>query len=41
MIPYALGQHVEFKKLGPRLGELDHKNIGNTNSNEFMKKIIN
>ena len=40
MIPYGLGQHVEFKKgLGPNLGELNPENIINTNSDDFVKKL--
>ena len=40
MIPYGLGQHVEFKKgLGPNLGELDPENIINT-KNRIILVII-
>jgi len=40
MIPYGLGQKVEFKKgIGPILGEINLKNIINTNPNNFVKKL--
>ena len=39
MIPYGLGQQVEFKKgNGPILGNLDLDKIINSNSTEFIKK---
>ena len=42
MIPYGLGQKVEFKKgIGPSLGEVNIEKILNTNQNDFIKiKII-
>ena len=40
MIPYGLGQEVEFKKgYGPALGKIDLEKIINTNSEDFIKKI--
>jgi len=40
MIPYGLGQEVEFKKgYGPALGKIDLERIINTNSEDFIKKI--
>ena len=40
MIPYGLGQEVEFKKgYGPILGKIDLDKIINTNSEDFLKKI--
>ena len=40
MIPYGLGQSVEFKKgEGPLLGNLDLDDIINTNKTKFIKKI--
>tara|TARA_B100001057_G_scaffold35717_1_gene32315 strand:- start:389 stop:1390 length:1002 start_codon:yes stop_codon:yes gene_type:complete len=40
MVPYGLGQQVEFKKnFGPILGELSLKNISKTKVLEFSKKI--
>tara|TARA_A100001011_G_C14302839_1_gene841657 strand:- start:2270 stop:3277 length:1008 start_codon:yes stop_codon:yes gene_type:complete len=40
MIPYGLGQSVEFKKgEGPLLGNLDLDEIINTNKTKFIKKI--
>ncbi len=40
MVPFALGQEVEFvKNMGPRLGELDLKLLTNDNKNSFIKKL--
>tara|TARA_B100002051_G_scaffold225227_1_gene220525 strand:+ start:511 stop:1521 length:1011 start_codon:yes stop_codon:yes gene_type:complete len=40
MIPYGLGQKVEFKKgIGPILGELNFNVILNTKSNDFIEKL--
>ena len=41
MIPYGLGQKVEFKKgFGPILGEVKPDNIINTKSVDFIKKLL-
>ncbi len=41
MIPYALNQIVEFKKgSGPHLGNLELDKIINTNSNNFINKLL-
>ena len=41
MIPYGLGQKVEFKKgIGPILGEINLDNIINTNPVDFVKKLL-
>ena len=41
MIPYGLGQKVEFKKgKGPILGEVDIEKILNTNQDDFTKKLF-
>ena len=40
MIPYGLGQKVEFKKgIGPVLGDININNIINTNSENFIKRL--
>ena len=40
MIPYGLGQKVEFKKgIGPILGELNFNVILNTKPNDFIEKL--
>ena len=40
MLPYGLGQKVEFKKnFGPKLGEIDLKNIENISEINFTKKV--
>jgi len=40
MIPYALGQKIEFKKgIGPILGELNFNVILNTKPNDFIEKL--
>ena len=40
MVPFALGQKVEFKKdFGPLLSNLNIDNILNYNENEFIKKL--
>ena len=40
MIPYGLGQKVEFKKgIGPILGEINLENIVNIDADNFIKKI--
>ena len=41
MIPYALGQKVEFKKgIGPILGEINLDKLINTNPADFIKKLL-
>jgi len=41
MIPYGLGQKVEFKKgIGPILGEINLDNIINTDPVDFVKKLL-
>tara|TARA_B100000029_G_scaffold57593_1_gene52051 strand:+ start:103 stop:1050 length:948 start_codon:yes stop_codon:yes gene_type:complete len=41
MVPYGLGQKVEFKKgIGPILGDINLETIINTNSTEFIKKLL-
>ena len=41
MIPYGLGQQVEFKKgIGPILGDLNLDNIVNTNLDDFIQKLL-
>ena len=41
MIPYGLGQKVEFKKgFGPILGEINLNKIINTNPADFIKKLL-
>ena len=41
MIPYGLGQQVEFKKgLGPILGNLDLDEIINTDAINFVQKLM-
>ena len=41
MIPYGLGQEVEFKKgIGPILEDVDLDNIINTDPVDFVKKIL-
>ena len=40
MLPYGLGQKVEFKKdFGPKLGEIDLENIESLDENNFTKKV--
>ena len=40
MLPYGLGQKVEFEKnFGPRLGELNLKNINNIEVSNFTEKV--
>ncbi len=40
MIPYGLGQKVEFKKgIGPILGDLNFNVILNTKTNDFVEKL--
>ena len=40
MLPYGLGQKVEFKKnFGPKLGEIDLENIESLNEINFTKKV--
>ena len=40
MIPYGLGQKVEFKKgIGPILGDINLDNIINTEPSDFIKKL--
>ncbi len=40
MIPYGLGQKVEFKKgIGPILGEINLEKIINTSPEDFIKKL--
>jgi len=41
MIPYGLGQEVEFKKgIGPILKNINLNNIINTNPTEFIQKLL-
>ena len=41
MIPYGLGQKVEFKKeIGPILGDLNLDNIISVNPDDFIKKLL-
>ena len=41
MLPYALGQNVEFKKnFGPILGDLDIKKLSTFDEIDFVKKIF-
>jgi len=41
MIPYGLGQKVEFKKgIGPILGDIDIDKIINTDAVDFVKKLF-
>ena len=41
MIPYGLGQKVEFKKgIGPILGNINLDSIINTNSSDFTQKLL-
>ena len=41
MIPYGLGQKVEFKKgIGPILGEVNLENIVNTDPSNFSQKLL-
>jgi uroporphyrinogen decarboxylase len=41
MLPYALGQNVEFKKnFGPILGDLDITKLSNFDEIDFVKKIF-
>jgi len=41
MIPYGLGQKVEFKKgLGPVLGNIDLNNLINTKPIDFVEKLL-
>ena len=40
MLPYGLGQKVEFEKnFGPKLGELNLKNINSIEENNFTEKV--
>jgi len=41
MLPYGLGQKVEFKKnFGPLLGDLDLSKLSQVDENTFIKKLI-
>jgi uroporphyrinogen decarboxylase len=41
MLPYALGQNVEFKKnFGPVLGDLDITKLSTFDEIDFVKKIF-
>ena len=41
MIPYSLGQKVEFKKgTGPFLGDIELDNIINTDPTDFIKRLL-
>ena len=41
MIPYSLGQKVEFKKgAGPFLGDIELDNIINTDPTDFIKRLL-
>ena len=40
MLPYGIGQHVEFEKnFGPKLGELKDVDLSNMNEDKFVKKL--
>ena len=40
LVPYALGQTVEFRKdFGPILGKIDFVEISKTNQNQFLEKL--
>ena len=40
MVPYGLGQKVNFKKnFGPELGDINLKDFLNINKEEFIKKL--
>ena len=40
IVPYGLGQKVEFKKgFGPELGKLDIQQILNVSDNDFISKV--
>ena len=40
MLPYGIGQHVEFEKnFGPKLGELKDADLLNMNEDKFVKKL--
>ena len=40
MLPYGIGQHVEFEKnFGPKLGELKDVDLLNMNEDKFVKKL--
>ena len=42
MLPYGLGQKVEFEKnFGPKLGKLNLKEIAKIDEIDFVKKITN
>ena len=42
ILPYGLGQKVEFKKnFGPLLGDFDLDKVENTSENDFVKKVQN
>ena len=41
MLPYGLGQKVEFKKnFGPLLGDLDLPKLSQVDENTFVKKLL-
>ena len=41
MIPYGLGQKVQFKKgIGPVLGDINFNKIINTSNTQFIKKLL-
>ncbi len=41
MIPYGLGQKIEFKKgFGPQLGNINLNKIINTNPVDFVQKLL-
>ena len=41
MLPYGLGQSVEFKKnFGPELGEVQIENLSNQSEAQFIKKLL-
>ena len=40
MVPYGMGQHVDFKKnFGPDLGDLDLDKFQNINDNDFTNNL--
>ena len=41
LVPYALGQKVEFRKdFGPELGNIDLETISKTEESDFLKKLL-
>ena len=41
MLPYGIGQEVEFQKnFGPKLGDYNESNINNVNDKDFTKRLL-